>query len=117
VSRVVPKIKRTPKAKQDLRGYVLYLAQISPDVADRFIDNSEATFEQLAQMPRLGKLQTFKPPELAGTRRWFIVGAAAPNGCPGLFPFATSGASIPQSLTLSPFGNFSVSPSKTSTAS
>jgi toxin ParE1/3/4 len=74
VSRVVPKIKRTPKAKQDLRDHVLYLAQISPDVADRFIDNSEATFEQLAQMPRLGKLQTFKPPELAGTRRWFIVG-------------------------------------------
>ena len=68
------KIKRTPQAKQDLRHHVLYLAQSNPDIAERFIDNSEATFAQLAVMPKLGKLQTFKPAALAGTRRWFVAG-------------------------------------------
>jgi toxin ParE1/3/4 len=70
----MPKVKRTPQAKQDLRTHVLYLAKINPEIADRFIDASEATFEKLAAMPRMGQLQEFKPPELAGTRRWFVSG-------------------------------------------
>lgn len=68
----MPKIKRTPKAKQDLLEHVLYLAKIDPDIAERFIESSEVAFENLAQMPNKGKLQEFKSPELAGTRRWFI---------------------------------------------
>jgi plasmid stabilization system protein ParE len=53
---------------------VLYLASINPDIADRFIDASEESFEKLAAMPKMGLLQEFKPPELAGTRRWFVSG-------------------------------------------
>jgi plasmid stabilization system protein ParE len=65
----VPKVKRTPKAKQDLLEHVLYLAKINPDIAERFIEASELAFENLVQRPKKGKLQEFKSPELAGTRR------------------------------------------------
>lgn len=70
----MPKVKRTPKAKQDLLEHVLYLAKINPDLAERFIDVSEIAFEKLAQMPLKGQRQEFKAPELADTRRWFIPG-------------------------------------------
>jgi toxin ParE1/3/4 len=70
----VPKIKRSPQAKQDLREHVLYLVNINPDLAERFIDAAAATFAQLAAMPKMGIRQEFKLPELAGTRRWFVAG-------------------------------------------
>lgn len=70
----MPSVKRTPKAKQDLLEHVLYLAEINPDLADRFIDASEMAFEKLAQMPLKGKPQSFKSPKLVGVRRWFIPG-------------------------------------------
>jgi toxin ParE1/3/4 len=68
----VPKVKRTPKAKQDLMEHVLYLAKINPDLAEKFIEASEVAFEKLAQMPMKGQRQEFKSPELAEARRWFI---------------------------------------------
>ncbi len=70
----MPRVKRTPKAKQDLLEHVLYLAKINPDIAERFIDASEMAFQKLAQMPMKGKRQVFKSSKLAGTRRWFIPG-------------------------------------------
>ena len=70
----MPKVKRTPQAKRDLLEHVLYLAEINPDLADRFIDASEMAFEKLAQMPLKGKSQSFKSPKLKGVRRWFIPG-------------------------------------------
>jgi toxin ParE1/3/4 len=71
---VVPSVKKTPQAKQDLLEHVLYLAEINPDLADRFIDASEMAFEKLAQMPLKGKPQSFQSPKLKGVRRWFIPG-------------------------------------------
>lgn len=56
----MPKVKRTPQAKQDLLEHVLYLAKINPDLADRFIAASEVAFEKLAQMPLKGQRQEFK---------------------------------------------------------
>jgi toxin ParE1/3/4 len=70
----VSRIKRTPKAKQDLLEHVCYLAKIDPNIAERFIEVSGTTFEKLAQMPRKGKLREFKRPELADVRQWFIAG-------------------------------------------
>ncbi len=70
----MPNVKRTPRAKRDLLEHVLYLAEINPDLADRFIDASEMAFEKLAQMPLKGKPQSFKSPKLTGMRRWFIPG-------------------------------------------
>jgi toxin ParE1/3/4 len=70
----VVRIKRTPKAKQDVLEHVLYLAKINPEIADQFIEASETAFEKLAQMPRKGRRQEFKSPDLADTRRWFIPG-------------------------------------------
>lgn len=70
----VPKVKRTPQAKQDLLEHVLYLAKINPDLAERFINASEMAFDKLTQMPRKGQRQEFKSPELVDTRRWFIPG-------------------------------------------
>ena len=71
---MVPSVKKTPQAKRDLLEHVLYLAQINPDLADRFIDASEMAFEKLAQMPMKGKSQSFRSPKLASVRRWFIPG-------------------------------------------
>ena len=71
---MVPKVKRTPQAKRDLLEHVLYLAEINPDIADRFINASEMAFEKLAQMPLKGKPQSFKSPKLKDVRRWFIPG-------------------------------------------
>lgn len=68
----MPKVKKTPKAKQDLLEHVLYLARINPDLAERFIESSEVAFEKLAQMPMKGQRQEFKASELAEARRWFI---------------------------------------------
>jgi toxin ParE1/3/4 len=70
----MPKIKRTPRAKQDLLEHVLYWVSISPDLAERFIEASEVAFEKLAQMPRKGQRQEFTSPELINVRRWFIPG-------------------------------------------
>ncbi|WP_416676445.1 type II toxin-antitoxin system RelE/ParE family toxin [Egbenema bharatensis] len=70
----MPRVKRTAKAKQDLLKHVLYLAQINPDIAERFIEASEMAFEKLAQMPRKGQRQEFKSPKLVEVRRWFIPG-------------------------------------------
>ena len=70
----MPRVKRTPKAKQDLLEHVLYLAKINPELAERFIDSSEMAFAKLAEMPRKGQRQEFKSPELAEVRRWFIPG-------------------------------------------
>lgn len=68
----MPKVKRTPKAKQDLLEHVLYLAKVNPDLAERFIEASELAFEKLVQMPMKGQRQEFRSPELAEARRWFI---------------------------------------------
>lgn len=71
---ICAKHKRTPQAKQDLLEHVLYLAKINPELAERFIEASEVAFDNLAQMPKKGKIQKFRLPQLAGTRRWFIPG-------------------------------------------
>jgi toxin ParE1/3/4 len=71
---VVPSVKKTPQAKRDLLEHVLYLAEINPDLADRFIDASEMAFEKLAQMPLKGKPQSFQSLKLKDVRRWFIPG-------------------------------------------
>lgn len=70
----MPKVKKTPQAKQDLLEHVLFLAKINPDLVERFIDASEMALEKLAQMPMKGTRQEFKSPELAEVRRWFIPG-------------------------------------------
>ena len=70
----MPSVKKTPQAKRDLLEHVLYLAEINPDLADRFIEASEMAFEKLAQMPLKGKPQSFQSPKLKGVRRWFIPG-------------------------------------------
>ena len=70
----MPSVKKTPQAKRDLLEHVLYLAEINPDLADRFIDASEMAFEKLAQMPLKGKPQSFQSPKLKDVRRWFIPG-------------------------------------------
>lgn len=63
------RVRRTPKAKQDLLEHVRYLASIDLDLAERFIEASEETFAKLAQMPGKGKWREFKAPELAGVRQ------------------------------------------------
>ena len=68
------RIHRRPQAKLDLIAHALYIAEDNPDAAERFLDAAEASFEQLANMPKMGSPRQFKNPSLAGLRMWPVKG-------------------------------------------
>ena len=60
-----------PKAAEDLERIEDYLARhASVDVAEQFIDISDAAFERLATMPEMGALRRSANRELLGLRMW-----------------------------------------------
>jgi toxin ParE1/3/4 len=64
----------TPAADRDIDEQFVYLAKQNRDVAVRFFQAAEATFEQLAVMPELGERQHFGRDELAKLRAWQVQG-------------------------------------------
>lgn len=56
----------------DLAAIVDYLADQSPDVADRFITAVPATLEELSEMPGKGSPKQFRSKKLAGIRSWNV---------------------------------------------
>ena len=48
-------------AEQDLEEYIDFIAADSPPRAARFIEAAQSAFDQLADMPRIGKLREFRP--------------------------------------------------------
>jgi toxin ParE1/3/4 len=54
----------------------VYLAEESrsDDLAFRFLDAAESSFEHLAAMPTMGVARTYHDPELEGVRMWRIAG-------------------------------------------
>jgi len=64
----------TPKAREDIVEIADYLSRQSLEVAMRFLDRVEASFEQLARMPELGTVCPFRGPETVGTRVWPVTG-------------------------------------------
>ena len=64
----------TPKARQDVFEIADYIATQSFEAAMRFIDQAEASFERLSQMPKIGTVCPVKQPETVGIRVWPVAG-------------------------------------------
>ena len=60
-------VKKRPQAIRDLSDIAVYLAEESGsnDLAFRFLDAAEATFEHLAVMPAMGVVREYCDPALA----------------------------------------------------
>lgn len=68
--------EKRPRAIRDLSDIAVYLADESgsDDLAFRFLDAAEASFERLAAMPEMGAAREHRDPALANVRMWPIVG-------------------------------------------
>ena len=69
-------VKKRPQAIRDLSDIAVYLADESgnDDLAVRFLDAAEASFEKLAAMPAMGAAREYRDPSLAAVRMWRIAG-------------------------------------------
>jgi toxin ParE1/3/4 len=67
--------RKTPRAKLDLADCAIYLVDHgSLQVALRFLECAEATFEILAEHPGFGRRRQFTRPELEGLRSFRVQG-------------------------------------------
>jgi toxin ParE1/3/4 len=67
-------VSKRPQVIRDLIEIATYIAEDNLDASDRFLAAAEATFNQLAKMPQIGKLCQFSNPMLAGIRQQAIKG-------------------------------------------
>ena len=68
-------VHRRAAARRDLIAHAVHLAENAGEgIAERFLDETEATFEALAVQPTMGAPLTLRCPELAGLRKWRIDG-------------------------------------------
>ena len=67
-------IKRRPRAIYAIIEMAEYIGQNSPASAERFMDATEAAFEQLEAMPGMGHLYDSSNSRLAGVRVWSVKG-------------------------------------------
>lgn len=63
-----------PRARQDLVEQALYIAEASPEAADRFVDAIENSLATLADMPEMGAPRDFNNVVLLGIRMWPVKG-------------------------------------------
>ena len=69
----MPTVTQREAARRDLVEHFVYLAENAGlDVAERFLTNAEASFNDLAQQPRIGVPLTLKHPDLANVRKWRV---------------------------------------------
>lgn len=70
------RVEKRPQATRDLLDVALYLAgeSASEELAFRFLDAAEASFEQLAAMPEMGATREYNEETLRGLRMWLISG-------------------------------------------
>jgi toxin ParE1/3/4 len=62
-------------AQRDLVEHFVYLAEGGGlDVAERFLANAEASFNDLAHQPKMGVPLTLKNPAMANVRKWRVKG-------------------------------------------
>ena len=70
---MISKISQRAASRRDLLEHFVYLAENAGlDVAERFLNNVEATFAELARQPAIGAPLQLKHPALAGIRKWRI---------------------------------------------
>jgi toxin ParE1/3/4 len=63
-----------PAADRDLDDHYDYLAGDSLDAAMRLLEAARAAFDELLQMPGIGRPRLLQNPRLAGLRQWAIRG-------------------------------------------
>jgi len=70
------RVERRRQAIRDLAGIAVYLAEESrsDELAFRFLDAAEASFESLAGMPEMGTARTYNDPALVDVRMWRVAG-------------------------------------------
>ena len=69
----MPTVYQREAARQDLLDHFIYLADNAGlAVAERFLTNAEASFNELAINPLIGSPLTLQHSELAGMRKWRI---------------------------------------------
>lgn len=71
----MPATFRRAAARRDLVDHFVYLAEnASVDIAEHFLTQAEASFDELAAQPLMGAPLMLKRPELAGLRKWRVKG-------------------------------------------
>ncbi len=69
----MPKIYKHEQARRDLVECFVYLAEnASINVADRFLQSAEESFNDLVANPFIGSPLTLRNPKLAGMRKWRV---------------------------------------------
>ena len=70
------RVEKRPRAIQDLADIAVYLAEESgtDELAFRFIDASQSSFEALAAMPAMGAARQYNDAALANVRMWRVSG-------------------------------------------
>lgn len=69
----MPKIYQRAAARRDLVEHFVYLAEnANLETAERFLVQTEASFNVLAEQPLIGALLTLRDPTLAGMRKWRV---------------------------------------------
>ena len=72
---MIPKVTQRKAAQRDLVDHFVYLAENAGlDMADRFLTNAQASFDDLAQQPEMGAPLTLRHTALANVRKWRIKG-------------------------------------------
>ena len=67
------RVSQHEAARRDLVEHFVYLAEEAGlDTAERFLTNSETTFNLLATQPYMGAPLPLRRPELAGLRKWRV---------------------------------------------
>jgi len=71
----MPTVYQRAAARNDLVEHVVYLAENAGlNVAECFLTNVEACFNDLASQPKMGALLKLKNPALSGLRKWRVKG-------------------------------------------
>jgi toxin ParE1/3/4 len=70
------RVEKRPQAIRDLADIAVYLAEESgsDELAFRFLDAAEASFDSLAAMSEMGTSRTYNSPALVGVRMWRAAG-------------------------------------------
>lgn len=69
----MPKVYQRAVARRDLVEHFVYLAENADlEIAERFLTNAEASFNDLAGQPMIGAPLTLRHPDLAGLRKWRV---------------------------------------------
>ena len=69
----MPTVHQRAAARRDLMEHFVYLAENAGlDTAGRFLTQAEASFNDLANQPKMGAPLTLKHADLAGMRKWRV---------------------------------------------